>query len=618
MCGIAGFLYFNKGIKRFDVKEAVKRLSHRGPDDEGFYDDARVSLGHKRLSIIDLETGHQPIKSEDGSVVLVFNGEIYNHGELRKELAALGHGFRTRSDSEVIIHAYEEYGIDKTLSLLNGMFAFAVWDKVRGHLILARDRMGIKPIYFAIKKDYAVFASEIKSMFTGNAVSRRLRKDSLFEYFTAHGSFAKDTMFAEVSELEPSHYILIESKGGSRTVRYWDITSVLEDGPRQRDESGVANEMDERLGRAVDHRLMSDVPLGVLLSGGIDSSLISFYVATSGHYNAKSAKFFNARNLNREIDESEYAGLQVDFLKEKFGRNVDLESSVLESENFLGSFPYLSYIYDEPVQFQSSGYIYDMCSRAAGDRIKVLLVGEGSDELFFGYDRFWRTLTDLRSGKHRGFSDSEIIYFGGGIGNAGLVERLTGVGRERLRETEPFRWLERHRRMDLEDRITLYSIVFRLQSVLMRMDRMSMAAGVEVRVPFLDHTFVRFALNIDNGLKGRGGIPKYLVKRLAEGKVHGDIIKRKKMGSPSDIAFWLDSADSEAVMRNLTDSPGSISRTELDYPTVKRIVDSHYQGKNNYAVLIWMLFSIEMWHRMLSEKEPIFAGGDLSCAKTAR
>jgi len=604
MCGIAGFLSFNRDTSQFDIDAAVQALSHRGPDDRGVYGDEWVSMGYRRLSIIDLETGHQPIFNEDSKIVLIANCEIYNYKELRRDLVSRGHTFKSKSDSEVIIHAYEEYGIDKALELLNGMFAFAIWDKRIKKLFLARDRLGIKPVYYSLKKDFITFASEIKSLFVNGMVSKRLRSGCLFEYFTNQGIFGSKTIFADVTELQPGHFMAVDDKGTQKIKRYWDIVSICGSSGTIDEERAILDGMDRELKRSVDYRLISDVPVGVLLSGGIDSSLIADYVAGSKHANAKSAKFFNARNVNPEIDESKYAGLQAEFIQNGRAKRIDFESLTLKSNRFLEYFPFLTYIYDEPLQFQSSGYIYDMCSQSRREGIKVLLVGEGSDELFFGYDRFWRTLSHIAEGRYEGYSEDEIVYYGGGIDNASLLGRLTGMTRASIEEIESFSWLRSHGDLDLRTRIMLYSIIFRLQSVLMRMDRMSMATGTEVRVPFLDHKVVEFAITINNDVKGKDAIPKYLVKRLASGRVHEEIIKRKKMGSPSDVAYWLEGSQAEHMLRDLTSSSGSISKSELDHSAVEEIVNAFYKGDKRYSVLIWMLLAIEMWNSVMKSEKP--------------
>ncbi|MBL7068262.1 MAG: asparagine synthase (glutamine-hydrolyzing) [Candidatus Omnitrophica bacterium] len=597
MCGIVGFLSFNKNNNIFDIETATKLLSHRGPDNSGAYKDEWVSLGHTRLSIIDVEKGSQPIFNEDGNVVLIFNGEVYNHNELRENLLVRGHIFRSRCDSEVIIHAYEEYGIEKALSLFNGMFAFSIWDKRVNKLFLARDRIGIKPLYYSLQRGFMIFASEIKAMTTNGIIPKRLRKECLFEYVTTNGVFGKNTMFEGVSEMEPAHYLSVDTSGKISIKRYWDMVSLVGTSSIMDDEEEILSCLDEKFKESVDYRLISDVPIGILLSGGIDSSLVSYYVAKSTHANAKKVKFFNAKNVTSEIDESPYAEMQVEFLNKKFGRKIDFESALLDSTRFLEYFSYLTYIYDEPLQFHSSGFIYDMCRHAGEEGMKVLLIGDGSDELFFGYERFERTLCDLEMGSFDGFSENDMIYFGGGINNLSIAQRLTGIDKRRVKEIESYKWLEFHNDLELKMRMMFHSIRFRLQSVLMRMDRMSMACGVEVRVPFLDHNIIEFANRIDSGIKYKDNIPKYIIKRLSKDKVHDQIIERKKLGSPSDIAYWINTSEAQELINDLTSSTSSISKSELNYSVVKEIINLHYSGKKKYSTLIWMLLSLEIWNK---------------------
>jgi len=491
MCGITGFLSFNNTAGRFDSGEAIRRMKHRGPDGDGCYSNDRIVLGHTRLSIIDLERGDQPLFNENRDIVLITNGEIYNYGGLRSELRSRGHIFATRSDAEVIIHLYEEGGIDSTLSALNGMFAFALWDKKQDMLYIARGRLGIKPVYYAFREDGLLFGSEIKSITAFGDVGRYLRKDSLFEYFTRHGLSGSRTLFADIERLQPAHYLACGASGNITFRRYWEATSLFYGAPMVEDEDEILDRLDKELKRSVDYRVISDVPIGCMLSGGIDSSLLLAYLAGSDRPNARQARVFNAKNVGADIDESPYAQREVAFLERLFGCPIAFTSFVLDNASFLRYFPYLSYIYDEPIQFEASGFLYDICRHARSSGVKVLIAGEGSDELFFGYDRYVRTLRHIESAVYSDYSESELIYYGGGIDNVSLVERLTMTPRDAVAGLPVFRWLERHKDIEIKSRMMLYDITFRLESLLMRMDRMGMAAGVEVRVPFLDHSLVQ-------------------------------------------------------------------------------------------------------------------------------
>ena len=603
MCGIIGLLSYKKEAENINMKGPVEKLSHRGPDDNGQYSTRDVFMGHRRLSIIDLKTGRQPMINEDESVVLIFNGEIYNYKELRDDLIAKGRSFKTKSDSEVVLRAYEEYGIDKAISFFNGMFAFAIWDKRRTSFIIARDRLGIKPLYFTKNSRFLAVASEPKSLFLLEGAEKEINSEVLFEYFTSHEVSGERTFFKSVRKAEPGYFYVFTPDGKEKKTRYWELDEVFTRALNIESEKEALRLIDRGLEKSVDYRLTADVPVGVLLSGGIDSSLISYYVSRSTHKNAGAVKLYNAGNANKEIDESPYARTQADFLKDVLGHVPELESFVIGNTALLDMFSYLTYIYDEPIQFQSSGFIYDICARSKANGTKVLLVGEGSDELFLGYERFWRTLSNIGRKKYPAYSDEELIYYGGGIDNAELVKRLTKSSPDALNGTAAFRWLVKKRNLRLRERIMLYSIAWRLQSVLMRMDRMSMASGVEVRVPFLDHRFIESVIGIDMEVKAPGREPKHLIKVLAQGKVSPDIIERKKLGSPSDIAYWLKQEAARKALSSLTEAEDSLSKNHLDHNTVKEIISAHFGGARRYDVLIWMLFSLEMWNRVLKEPE---------------
>ena len=386
MCGIFGIYSNRQNLLEVQHNTAnLQLLSHRGPDDSGSYRDDRVYLGHVRLSILDVISGKQPMISDDGRFVIVYNGEIYNYLELRDELLSKNHYFKTTSDTEVILKLYQNFGPDHTLSKLEGMFAFSIWDQLEHTLFIARDRIGEKPLYYAYADHAFLFASEIKAITNTGLVSDELHVNGLYEYFCRSKISGLRTFYQNIFELNPGHYLLLSDiNDRSPQYCYWDLVHEYRIGQNRKivEESEAHAIVEKCVHNSVQNRMISDVPVGLLTSGGIDSSIVAAMLATSGY---KGLQCFCAGNRSSKLDESPFAKLLVSYLNQHNRADFNLNVVMHDVKSLVDEIPFLSKIYDEPLQHLSSVQMYKLCSAARDHDIKVLISGEGSDEIFCGY-----------------------------------------------------------------------------------------------------------------------------------------------------------------------------------------------------------------------------------------
>ncbi|HEY7547329.1 MAG TPA: asparagine synthase (glutamine-hydrolyzing), partial [Blastocatellia bacterium] len=523
MCGICGFAVPKNSNRRIDESLLVRMrdtLTHRGPDDAGLFMDAQAGLGHRRLSIVDLGGGHQPMPNEDGTVWISYNGEVYNHRDLRPALERRGHAYRSASDTETIIHLYEEHGAN-AVEHLRGMFAFAIWDAPRRRLLLARDRLGIKPLYYTVTDDGAIyFASEIKAILETGVVRARLNYDALGDYAANRATSGEETLFRGVKRLLPGHTLMWQD-GRVEINRYWDVSFAKSD--ERLKENEIVERFKELFCESVRLRLMADVPLGMFLSGGIDSSAIA---AVMSRMVDAPIKTFSIGFAEQEANELQYArAVAQAFATEHY-------EIILSPDQFFDSLPALVYQEDEPVAHPSSIPLY-FVSQLAARHVKVVLTGEGSDELLAGYDKYRKTVYNLALGRvyHRlpvslrrrveqmiycmkGESrvrqklirtflclDPEIqdIYLDNfSVFSTSMQQRLfTPQTRARMRESNPYRdvldAIEESDARSLLDQLLAADLKTYLHELLMKQDQMSMAASIESRVPFLDHHLVELA-----------------------------------------------------------------------------------------------------------------------------
>ncbi len=622
MCGIIGFI--NLDPERQADQSTARRMAaailHRGPDDEGFYFNRNVAMGMRRLSIIDLAGGHQPISNEDGSIWVVFNGEIYNYPELREQLLARGHQFKTHSDTETLVHLYEDHG-DDLVEYLNGMFAFALWDERRRRLLVARDRMGEKPLYFTQTPQAFIFASELKSLVTHPQVERRLNLLALRKYLQYEFVPSPHTMIEGVHKLRPGHRLIFEN-GRWRDEPYWRLSY---EGERLNlGEEEAAEEFRRRLREAVRMRLVSDVPLGVLLSGGIDSSSVAAMACEAA---AGRVKTFSIAFDEKSFDESSYARLVADHLGTEHFEKRFTEREMLEVV------PEIPRLLDEPLGDGSLIPTY-LVSRFTREHVTVALGGDGGDELLAGYPTYpahriadyYRALPGfLRNGlieplvERLPVSTDNLSFdfrakrfvLGAALptgtrhtvwmGSYTASEQQRLLAPDILRAHSDEAVFEEARRYDhpnglniIEQMMMLDATHYMSECVLFKVDRASMAASLETRAPFLDHTLVEFLTRLPLGLKLRGQTGKYILKRAMRGVLPEDVIKRPKKGFGMPVAKWV-KGELRPLVRD-TFAPDRLRRRGLFNPDyVQRLLDEHERGVADHRKLIWTLLMFELW-----------------------
>jgi asparagine synthase (glutamine-hydrolysing) len=623
MCGIAGF------IAKEDEKATIERVRrmtdsivHRGPDEEGIFAAGNVGLGMRRLSIIDLLGGSQPIYNEDRSVVVVFNGEIYNFQELRKGLEDRGHQFYTHTDTEVIVHLYEELGAD-CIAKLRGMFAVALYDETRRTLLLARDRLGKKPLYYAIREGCLYFGSEIKAMFAVAPQLAEVDPEGVLQFFY-YGYIADPySAFRQIRKLPPGH--LAEYKDGEIEVRkYWDIPAYGTHDPGS--DEACLEEMEQRLADAVRIRLVSDVPLGTLLSGGVDSSVV---VGLMARESSTPVKTFSIGFRKADFNEAEHARM----VAERFGTD---HHELVVDPNIAETLNDLTRMMEEP--FGDSSMIPTYCvSKLARRYVTVALSGDGGDELFAGYDRYivnWKRrhydMIPARLGelyrehvyprlpsraKGRKFSwnvtlPSRDRYLDG-------VSFLPALHRERTlfsdefvnnanQWTNPLRQFQRYydeapTHDHLSRLMYLDTKTYLTGDILTKVDRMSMANSLEIRCPILDHVFVEWVASLPVKYKFRNGTRKFLFKRLAERLgIPAQLLNRRKQGFSLPLVHWMRNELKDNLMQMLLE-PRTVQRGYFKAEAIRSLLDEHFQGRRNHSGVLWMLLVFELWHRNFLE-----------------
>jgi asparagine synthase (glutamine-hydrolysing) len=619
MCGIAGRYNFDRSrpVDARVLSAMTDAIAHRGPDADGFYHAAGIGLGHRRLSIIDLATGDQPLGNEDGEIQVVFNGEIYNFAEVRADLAARGHRFRTGSDTEVIVHGYEEWG-DRCVERFRGMFAFAVWDARRRRLLLARDRLGVKPLYYAVLPGVGlVFGSEIKALLQDPEVPRDWRPEAIDAYLTLLYVPAPGTIYSSVQKLPPAH-VLIAEAGSVRTSRYWDLP-FPGDGAPQREEEYL-EELDALLREAVGLRLISDVPLGAFLSGGIDSStVVSYMKETSAAPPVTIAVGFE----QREFDEVEHAATVA--------RHLECEFHALTASPRIETLlPRLAWHFDEPFADSSAVPTYYV-SEAARRLVTVALSGDGGDELWAGYahhriehleQRARRALgparhlaswigramplsvKGARSLRHLGLApeDAYALKHVNGTFEWGAKDALySGDFTRRVNGHDPLAslraaWLDCPSPQPMDRVLYADARTYMIDDVLTKVDRMSMAVSLEAREPLLDHKLLEFAARVPAGLKIKDGRSKYLLRRLLERRVPRSITERGKSGFAAPIGDWLRGPLAGLAGDLLLD--GRLrDRGLFDHRAVARLWEGHRTGRAEHPHRLWQLLMLELWFR---------------------
>ena len=632
MCGIAGKLIFGSGaqVDAALVQRMTASLSHRGPDDEGIWTDGGVGLGSRRLAVIDLSArARQPLANEDGTIRVVFNGEIYNFRQLRAELEGRGHRFRSECDTETIVHLYEEEGAE-CVRRLDGMFAFALWDARARSLVLARDRLGQKPLYYCQNGDTFVFGSEPKALLQDPAVRAEPDQEAIHHYLTYGYVPSPWSAFRYIRKLEPAHYLVVRD-GHTRMERYW---SLRYEPKRHEPAAELAAELDHLLGRAVERRLVADVPLGVLLSGGLDSSAV---VALMRRANPGWIRTFSIGFDQPEYDELRHArSVAATFETDHQELVVRPDAAAL--------LPRMVYHFNEP--FADSSAVATWClTEMASRSVTVALSGDGGDEAFLGYDRYAgavvadrfdllpRPLRRLLAAGARRLPDgspkstiSRVRRFASGLAldPARRYGRWLSVTRDDQKQdlyTPEFaatwghvdslglldeRWRRSEAAASVEKLVHTDVGMYLPDDLLVKMDIASMANSLEVRSPLLDHHVVEFAASLPVSLKLRGLTSKYLLRRVMRRYLPPPVLTRRKMGFGVPIDHWLRDGLRE-LSHDLLLSKAATERGYFKPATVRRYLDEHARGVAQHHTRIWALLVLELWHRTFIDHRPDLA-----------
>lgn len=625
MCGIAGIYNYasSEPINESVLRRMTGVIAHRGPDEDGFYVADRIGFGHRRLSIIDVAGGHQPIFNEDRSAAIIFNGEIYNYRELAQLVEARGHRLQTKSDTETIIHLYEEFG-DACVEKLRGMFAFAIWDARRQQLLLARDRVGKKPLYYADVGGCLIFASELKSLLEHPLMTREMDHQAVADYFSYQFIPAPKTIFRHARKLQAGH-ILVVTPTGIREQQYWDIDFSQTE---NRGEAEWSELLFDEFRAAVDGRLMSEVPLGAFLSSGVDSSAV---VAMMSHISSRPV-------VTASIGFSEEKYSEVDEAR-AFARSLNSNHHErIVRPDAVGIIEKLAWHFDEPFADASAIPTFYV-SQVAREFVTVALSGDGGDENFAGYRRYafdavenrvrafapaalrrplfgalatiypkadWlpqvlrakATLRNLSFDPARGYFNS--VY--GAMANE-RDSLLSGDLQSQLQAYDPFDvfagYYNRARSDDPIARAQYADIkMYLTDDILTKVDRASMAVSLEVRCPLLDHKLMELAARIPSSLKLRGGEGKYIFKRTMSQMLPPEILKRRKQGFVVPLAEWLRGDLRQMAESALFDSAANDGR--LERRTVAKLWQRHQSGVRDYSRPLWTILVFRLWQRMFA------------------
>jgi asparagine synthase (glutamine-hydrolysing) len=627
MCGIAGIVKLDpqEPVEEIRLKRMRDVLRHRGPDGEGLWIDGPIGLAHRRLAIVDVAGGQQPMANEDGTIWITYNGEIYNHAALRPALEAKGHRYQTRSDTETILHLYEE-AADDCVEPLQGMFAFGLWDASRQRLLLARDRLGIKPLYYRVTDRELLFASEIKAILTATSDRPILNQPVLPEFLATRFVSGDETFFCGIRKVPPGHVFTWSPAAGPRRRRYWSLPTGADDSSTPLDRR--ADELRDRLEATIRSHLMSDVPLGLFLSGGLDSSGLAALMAPMV---ADRIRTFAVGFDDAASNELPFARLAARAV------GAQHHEVVLTPEQFFESLPRLVWHEDEPIAFPSS-IALNAVSQLARPHVKVVLTGEGADELFLGYNWYRLTAWNERLGRHyrawappglrhgvrhvvsslprslRRYASRSFLALDPGVravcyenfsvfAEAGRRSLL--VDRELVEGTDPYR--EQLRCFEQApgstlDRMSHADLQTYLVELLMKQDQMSMAASVESRVPFLDHVLVEQVVRTPVQFKIRGLTTKVILREALRDRVPPEIFHRRKLGFPVPFGRWAREHFAPLIRSTILGSR-ALARGIFVPQSLERLVVEHEAGIANHADRLWLLLNLEIWQRIFLDGE---------------
>jgi asparagine synthase (glutamine-hydrolysing) len=615
MCGIAGIIG-NPRQKKETIKKMVDAIAHRGPDDDGYFSDPFLTFGMRRLSIIDLGGGKQPIENEHGTMVVIFNGEIYNYQELYEELVSKGHVFRTKSDTEVLVHLYEEEG-EAMLQRLRGMFAFSIYDKTKKELFIARDPFGIKPLYYLVQNDRIVaYGSEIKSLLLYPGFKREVNNEAVYNYLSFQYNPFEETLFKGIWKLPPANYLKIDlAHDGIVQKNYWSYHFK----EPENDEKKLKAEVLAGLENSVKAHMVSDVPVGAFLSGGIDSAAI---VALMSKNTDKKISTFTIGF--GKVSEMKEAKVMADFI------NTDHHEILLNSDEYLKELPKIVWHFDEPVADPSAVALYFL-AREARKHVKVVLSGEGSDELFGGYNIYRepfalgklnlipKTIRDLvikplahsnlkfygKNYLKRYFMKVEERYIGnahifksGELGH--LWKHFEGETREERLSLEP--WYKKMKGQSDSQKMQSIDLAFWLPGdILQKADKMTMANSLELRVPFLDKRIAEISERIPEKLKYKRGKTKYIFREAMKGVLPRATAGRKKLGFPTALKHWLrekPEAFSKVILEN------DYIKEHFKVGFIKHLFKQHATGKIDNSRKIYILYVLALWHDVFILEKP--------------
>lgn len=616
MCGICGIIESNGAVNPEKLKKMMRLINHRGPDENGHFLEGGVALGHARLKIIDLSTGGQPIYNEDNTKCIIFNGEIYNYAKLRKELIGRGHQFSTRTDTEVILHLFEDEGVE-CVNRLRGMFSFCIWDRKKKELFIARDRLGIKPLYYSHSNGRFIFASEIKAILGVTEENRELNIQSLDQYITLNYTIGPETMLKGITKLMPGHY-LVYSENRLITKQYWDFNHIQE---TQLSFSECFEKMEKLIEESISLRLMSDVPLGAFLSGGVDSSV------TVGVMTQLMGKPVQTFTVGYESDDEENELHYAKIVADTFRSNH--HEFILKPRKFMDIVSKVIWHLDEPVAEIATIPLL-LLSELAKEHVTVILSGEGADEIFAGYPIYRymnyiqhyhkipqpirdtvltpiiaKFLKDKKQGKYLDWI------------NAPLEERYIGNGSYFTRRMKESLYTERFK--ESLNRESIYQLIASYyqsvsgknaiqqmlymdtktwlpEDLLIKADKMTMAAALELRVPFLDHHLVEFATSLPTHMKANWFNSKYIFKKYAEKMLPKSIVYRKKKGFPVPLQKWL-RQDLNTIAKEILLDERTKKRDILDMEYIRKMFQLHDSGAD-LSKNIWNLLILEMWMRI--------------------
>ncbi|MEN9649521.1 MAG: hypothetical protein RL094_488 [Candidatus Parcubacteria bacterium] len=622
MCGIAGII----GKKEYTaptIQAMVDQIIHRGPDDQGILVEDAFSFGMRRLSIIDIGGGHQPISNEDGTITVVFNGEIYNYKELQPDLEKAGHQFKTHSDTEGLVHLYEQYGTDM-LTKLRGMFGFAIFDKNKNTLFIARDYFGIKPIYYRLneKGQIVSFGSEIKSLLKDSAYTPEVNDEAVFNYLSFQYNPLEETMFKGIFRLPPGHFIHIDLSSGTHIIKkYWQYQFNHTVPAEQLTEKNLATEIAATIKDSVAHHMISDVPVGAFLSGGVDSAIIVTLIQEIR--NQQKAGPVSTFTIGFD-HVSEHSEARV--VADKLG--TDHQEILISFDEYFNELPKIAWHFDEPVADPSAVALYFL-SREARKKVKVVLSGEGSDELFGGYNIYREPFALAPIAGLPGFIRNGIIkpltklpfnFFGKNylrralttleeryIGNAYIFKpsEQTKIWKGKSGSAAPVRTslTPFYKQVEGESdsrKMQFIDLHYWLPGdILAKADKMTMAHSLELRVPFLDIEVAKLSEKIPDELKYKAGTTKFILREAFRSILPRETSERKKLGFPTPIKHWLRERPDE-VMKLIRENPYIQSKMDMEY--INKLAQDHLDQKADHSRKIYILLMLALWYNSFIKK----------------